>query len=192
MTLTLAELIDRAEIQDALHRYAQAQDQDRWDLYDTVFTDDAEVELVGLPLGTVPAVEFGRFLRVDFGATRLSGQHLIGNTLIELLGDTARSVSEVLHSTLQRTGTPNELTLSEGTSLYADSWRRTGAGWCIAHRIITQKHVEERVVSYDPAFIAAIEAGAARDLSVAGPDAAGPDAQGPYTRGPHTAEREGR
>ncbi len=163
---TIEELSDRAEIQDALHRYSQAQDQDQWQLYETVFAENAQVQLVGLPLDTLSAQEFGRFLREDFGSTRLSGQHLIGNTLIKIEGDVARSVSEVLHATLQRTDTHDELKLSEGTSLYADSWLRTRNGWRITRRIITQKSLDERVVTYEPEFIATIEAGASHDWFV--------------------------
>lgn len=163
MPLDLAELIDRAEIQDVLHAYCQAQDQDRWDLYETVFTDDAVIEFPGLPLGSLSARALGRFLREDFNATRISGQHLIANTLAEIDGDTARTVSEVLHLTLQRTGDPAVVHRSTGTSLYADTWRRTPDGWRIQRRVTTQKHLEQDDIPYDPALLATIEAGAAAD-----------------------------
>lgn len=160
--ITAEELLDRAEIQDRLHRYCQAQDQNAWQLYQGVFRPGAEVEFVGLPFGTLTAEQLETFLR-DFNATRLSGQHLIANTLIEVDGDTARSVCEVLHSTLQRTEEPGRLKLSEGGSLYADSWQRTAEGWQITHRVVTQKHLNEDVVDYDEQFVAVIEAGAAGD-----------------------------
>ncbi|GAA3613741.1 hypothetical protein GCM10022223_32410 [Kineosporia mesophila] len=162
MSISIDELLDRAGIEDALHRYAQAQDQNAWNLLDHVFTDEAQVDLVGLPAGTLPAQAFGQFLR-DFNSTRLSGQHLIANTLIEVTSPTARSVSEVLHFTLQRTDDPTTLKLSEGSSLYADTWLKTDAGWRISHRVVTQKHLDERVVEYDADFIAVIEAGTATD-----------------------------
>jgi hypothetical protein len=159
----LRRLVDRAAIQDVLHAYAQAQDQNRWDLFERVFTADAEVELPGTALGTLPAAALGRFLRDDFNATRVSGQHLIGNTLIEVDGDAARSTSEVLHLTLQRTDRPGVLHRSRGTGLYADTWQRTADGWRIAHRVATQKHLEEDDVSYPADLLATIEAGAATD-----------------------------
>lgn len=159
---TIDGLLDRAGIEDALHRYAQAQDQNAWDLYDSVFTEDATIELVGLSLGSLSAADMGQFLR-KFNERRLSGQHLIANTLIEVDSPAARSVSEVLHFTLQRTDEPTKLKLSEGSSLYADTWRKTDTGWRISHRVVTQKHLDERVVEYDAAFVAVIEAGAATD-----------------------------
>lgn len=163
MTFTIQALADRAEIQDVLHRYAQAQDQNAWALYDTVFTADAVVELVGTEMGAMPAAQLGSFLRDVFNATRVSGQHLIANTLIDLDGDTARSVSEVLYFTLQTTAKKGVLDHARGTSLYADTWLRTGDGWRISHRVTTQKHLESSPVDYDPAFLATITAGAATD-----------------------------
>lgn len=163
MSVDITELTDRAEIQDVLHSYCQAQDQDRWELFDTVFTGDAVVEFPGLPLGSMPAQDLGRFLREEFGSTRISGQHLIANTLYDIQGDRARTVSEVLHLTLQRTGTENMVHRSTGTSLYADTWTRTPDGWRIAHRVTTQKHLDEADIAYDPQLLATIAAGAATD-----------------------------
>lgn len=162
MTLTTTDLIDRAQIQDVLHAYAQAQDQDRWDLYDRVFTPDARVDFPGLPLGTLPAADLGRFLREDFGRTRVSGQHLIANTLFEIDGDAARTVSEVWHLTLQRTETDGVLRRSTGTTLYVDTWQRSD-GWRIAHRVAIQKHLDVADVAYDVDLLATIEQGAATD-----------------------------
>ncbi|GAB6899275.1 nuclear transport factor 2 family protein [Kineosporia succinea] len=160
--MSIQDLLDRAAIEDTLHRYAQAQDQNAWDLYDTVFTDDAAIDLVGVSAQPLKAPALGQFLK-DFNATRLSGQHLIANTLIDLDSPTARSVSEVLHVTLQRTDEPTQLRVSEGSSLYVDTWHRSEAGWRITHRVVTQKHLDERVVEYDAGFITTIEAGAATD-----------------------------
>lgn len=162
MTITAQELLDRASIQDVLHSYAQAQDQDRWDLYERVFTPDAVVELVGVALGELTAAQLGSFLKDTFNATRVSGQHLIANTLYEIDQDTARTVSEVLHHTLQTTDRHGVLRRSTGTSLYADDWARTVDGWRISHRTVTQKHLEEGEVTYSDELLATLKAGAER------------------------------
>ncbi|HEY0188115.1 MAG TPA: nuclear transport factor 2 family protein [Cellulomonas sp.] len=178
------DLVDRAQIRDVLHAYAQAQDQDRWDLFDRVFTPDAEIDLPGTALGTLAAADLGRFLREDFNATRVSGQHLIANTLVDLDGDagTARSTSEVAHLTLQRTDRPGVLHRSRGTGLYTDTWQRTADGWRIAHRVATQKHLEEDDVTYPTDLLTTIEAGARTDWFEADLDG-GPSTAGPSTTG---------
>ncbi|MCW5951264.1 MAG: nuclear transport factor 2 family protein [Propionibacteriaceae bacterium] len=162
MAITEQELLDRASIQDVLHRYAQAQDQNRWELYEGVFTVDATVDLVGVALGELTAAQLGAFLKDTFNATRVSGQHLIGNTLYDIGQDTARTVSEVLHHTLQTTDTHGVLRRSTGTSLYADDWLRTADGWRISHRTVTQKHLEEDEVTYSDELLTTIRTGAER------------------------------
>ncbi len=162
MTFTLAELADRAEIEDALHAYAQAQDQEAWHLFERVFSDDAVIELLGLPIPPLGATEMRGFLQ-EFNRTRVSGQHLITNTLIEIDGDRARSVSEVFHLTLQTTERAGVLKRSRGGSLYADEWARTEAGWRITRRVVTQKHLDEAEVEYPTALLTTITAGACID-----------------------------
>lgn len=162
MAIAEQELLDRASIQDVLHRYAQAQDQDRWDLYERIFTEDATIDLVGVALGELTAAELGAFLKDTFNATRISGQHLIGNTLYDIGHDAARTVSEVLHHTLQTTDVHGVLRRSTGTSLYADEWLRTADGWRINHRTVTQKHLEEDQVTYSSELLATIRTGAER------------------------------
>ncbi|MFC5338850.1 nuclear transport factor 2 family protein [Leucobacter denitrificans] len=162
MTFTLSELADRAEIEDALHAYAQAQDQDKWQLFDRVFSGDSVIELKGLPVPPLNAEAMRGFLQ-DFNRTRVTGQHLITNTLIELNGDEARSVSEVFHLTLQTTEQEGVLKRSRGGSLYADAWSRTEDGWRITHRVVTQKHLDESEVEYSPELLQTISAGAGID-----------------------------
>ncbi len=162
MTFTLTDLVDRAEIDDALHAYAQAQDQNAWHLFDGVFAPDAVIELRGLPIPPLGPAELRGFLQ-QFNRTRVSGQHLITNTLITVDGDTARSVSEVLHLTLQTTDQEGTLHRSHGGSLYADDWTRGADGWRIRHRVVTQKHLDERDIEVPADLLATISAGSGVD-----------------------------
>ena len=58
MTLSLQQISDRIEINDLLIRYTRAIDQKDWELLDTVFTPDAEVDYVssGGIKGTYPEI----------------------------------------------------------------------------------------------------------------------------------------
>ena len=161
--LTVQELSDRAEIHDVLSAYAHAQDQNAWHLYDRVFTATATIDLPGTGIGSLTAEQLKAFLRDDFDATRLSGQHLIGNVLVEIAGDRARSAAEVLHVTLQHTEAEGRLLVTKGTSLYLDDWERAADGWRIAHRTAVQKHTETSEKDYPLEQIAAIAAGQQTD-----------------------------
>lgn len=162
MTITLPELVDRAAIEDGLAAYAQAQDQELWHLFDRVFSENAVIELRGLDVPELSSSQLRDFLQ-DFNRTRISGQHLITNTLIKISDDKARSVSEVFHLTLQTTDRQGVLKRSRGGSLYADEWVRTEDGWRISHRVITQKHLEESEVDYPAELLATIGAGSGID-----------------------------
>ncbi len=144
----LRALLDRAQIQDTLSAYAQSQDQNAWDLYDRVFTDDAVIELPGTGIDPLGAADLKAFLRDGFNSTHVAGQHLIGNVLIDVHGDTARSVAELLSVTLQTTEQPGRLSRIQASGLYIDTWTRTGDGWRIAHRVSTQKHLQRDEVDY--------------------------------------------
>lgn len=160
--ITDDELLARAEISDLLVRYGQAQDQDEWGLYEDIFTQDATIHFPGMPMESRSAAEFGRFLQ-DFNKTRLSGQHLIGNTLYRFDEDGAHAhvVSEVIYITLHLTEAEARVRRVRGNALYSDHAVRTSEGWRIARRDIAQKNVEIDEGDYDPALLAAIESAAA-------------------------------
>ncbi|MEE4454647.1 nuclear transport factor 2 family protein [Novosphingobium resinovorum] len=161
LQITDAELLARAEISDLLVRYGQAQDQDEWSLYEGVFTPDATIHFPGMPMESLGAAEFGQFLQ-DFNRTRISGQHLIGNTLYRFAadGESAHVVSEVTYITLHPTDTPGRVRRIRGNGLYSDRAVRTAQGWRIARRDIAQKNVEIDEGDYDPVLLAAIESAA--------------------------------
>jgi len=150
--ITDQELIDRAEIGDLLVRYCQAQDQDEWSLYEGLFTADATIHFPGMPMESRSAAEFGRFLQA-FNKTRVSGQHLVGNTLYRFTGNHADVLSEALYITLHPTETPGTLRRVRGNALYSDHLVRTPEGWRIARRDIAQKNVEIDDAAYDPALV---------------------------------------
>jgi hypothetical protein len=159
MTITEQELIARAEIQEVLTYYAQAQDQDQWDLYERVFTPDALLEFPGTGLGNLSAAEFRAFIETKFNPTRLSGQHALANTTFAIDGGSARTITEVLSFTLQYTDREGVLTRMRGNSLYVDDWVFSNGEWRIRHRVTAQKNIETDEVTYTPELIASIRAG---------------------------------
>ena len=174
MSVTLAELATREDILRTLRRYAQGVDQRDWALYLSAFTSDATVEVPGYLPGPVTAEEFSRHLAGTFDSLRISGQHLLANTVFVITADEARTVTEFLATNAERE--------SEGTSragaglavhtqrvsgLYADELVPTAAGWRIRHRILAMKNEDTAAVAYSPEIVAAV-AGAARNPVVHG------------------------
>jgi 3-phenylpropionate/cinnamic acid dioxygenase small subunit len=139
--LTIEEISDRLEIQDLLIRYSHAVDTWDWDLYRTVFTEDAYIdysEFAGGVKGTVD--EIVAFLAGTM-PTFKGHQHMVGNTVLEIDGDTAKS----------RTICFNPMVMDvEGQELvffcglwYRDQLVRTAEGWKIKHRY------EERLYQFN-------------------------------------------
>lgn len=159
MGLSEQELIDRAEIADALTAYCQAQDQEEWHLFEEAFTPDAEIEIAGMGYPKLSASQMKQFLR-DFNKDRISGQHLIGNIMFDINGDRARTICEVIYITLHPTADPVRVKRVRGNALYSDELVRMSAGWRIKKRVIAQKNVEVDEGEYALAVLQSIRAAA--------------------------------
>jgi 3-phenylpropionate/cinnamic acid dioxygenase small subunit len=140
MTLSLQQISDRIEINDLLIRYTRAIDQKDWDLLDTVFTPDAEVDYVssGGIKGSYP--EIRAWLEKVLALFPVT-VHYVTNSEVTLQGDRAAA----------RTAVYNPMFLgSSGGSLhhfavgayYVDELVRTEAGWRIAKRREEQAFLE--------------------------------------------------
>ena len=122
----LRKLLDRAAIQDVLLRYARGVDRRDLDLVASCFTADAAYDGM-LARGTI-ADALGA-LRV--AVTRYAGtMHFLGNQLIELDGDRARSETYALaHHQLPDGG------LRVVAVRYLDELVRRDGGWVICSRV---------------------------------------------------------
>jgi len=140
MTLSLQQISDRIEINDLLIRYTRAIDQKDWELLDTVFTPDAEVDYVasGGIKGRYPEVRawLAKVLAL-FPVT----VHYVTNSEVTLEGDRAAARTAVYN--------PMFLENSDGSlhhfavgAYYVDELVRTGAGWRIAKRREEQAFIE--------------------------------------------------
>jgi SnoaL-like domain len=92
----VAELCDRAEITDALYRFALGQDLKDRDLFASAFTADAELDFrpAAARWGAEPPVMSGRDTIVDTILAMFTGRvdttHQVTNPRITIDGDTAR------------------------------------------------------------------------------------------------------
>jgi len=129
--LDLQEIIDRQEIVDLLTRYTVALDSQDWALLKTCFTDDAVADY-GPEAGRhegYPAIE--KIVQWYLEGLDAS-QHLIGNFVIEVDGNRARSTCylQAQHYLLDTEG--GDTYTVGGT--YEDDLIRTDEGWKIKYR----------------------------------------------------------
>ena len=138
--MTPEEIADRIEIDDLLTRYATAVDTKDWDLYRTVFTDDAVIDYTsagGIRGSLGEVVEWLSHALKLFPMT----QHLITNRHVVLEGDTATGRSYYYNPLGRPDGTGGMQLLFFG-GYYNDRFRRTADGWRIAERVEETAWVE--------------------------------------------------
>jgi 3-phenylpropionate/cinnamic acid dioxygenase small subunit len=129
--LSLQEISDRMEIDDLLIRYSHAVDTWDWDLYRTVFTEDAYIDYSELGGSKGNLEETVAFLAAVM-PTFKSHQHMIANTVLELDGDTAKARTICWNPmVMERDG--EEVVFFCGL-WYRDELVRTSDGWKIKHR----------------------------------------------------------
>jgi hypothetical protein len=122
--MDLRDLQDKLEIHELLARYARAVDDNDWDLYRSIFTDDASIDYSSAGAAAGPVDEVVAFL-AQVMPTVPWKQHYITNVEIELAGDTA-SVRAMFFNPMQLPG------MSEPSScggFYHHDLVRTADGW---------------------------------------------------------------
>jgi 3-phenylpropionate/cinnamic acid dioxygenase small subunit len=136
MTLSLQQVSDRIEIDDLLTRYAKAIDSKDYELLDTCFIPDADVDYVssGGIAGKYPEVR--AWLEKALAIFPVT-VHSLSNSEIELDGDRARGRTLVTNPMLTRDGEGNQ-SIFTVYAYYEDDLVRTGEGWRIARRFEQQ------------------------------------------------------
>jgi 3-phenylpropionate/cinnamic acid dioxygenase small subunit len=129
--LSLQEISDRMEIQDLFVRYSHAVDTWDWDLYRTVFTEDAIIDYseFGAPAGSVD--EIVAFL-AEVMPTMKGHQHMVGNSVIKVDGDTATSRTICFNPMVVEMDGEEKLFFCG--LWYKDELVRTPDGWKIKNR----------------------------------------------------------
>lgn len=125
-----ARIADQLEIAALLSRYARAVDTKDWDLYRSVFTEDAVIDYSsnGIPAGTRD--DIAEFLGQAFTAIPMS-MHYITNIEVDFdgVGDTA-TVRAMFYNPMQL---PGKTDLSSCGGYYHHEVVRTADGWRSRH-----------------------------------------------------------
>ncbi|MDA3039202.1 MAG: nuclear transport factor 2 family protein [Actinomycetota bacterium] len=132
MRLTMDDLLAKEEIREVLYRYARGVDRMDFDLVSSCYHPDAYDDH-GSFQGDVPG--FIAFCR-SFLPRFLVTQHFMGNMLIEVSGDVARTETYAVAY--------HRKELADGTGLddvfgirYVDRFeKRDDGAWLIAHRVV--------------------------------------------------------
>jgi uncharacterized protein (TIGR02246 family) len=123
--MNLQQLQDKIEIQELLARYARGVDTRDWELWKSVFTDDAELDYssAGVPLGKrdeIAAIFEQAFTGITWA------QHFITNIEIELDGDDRAKVRAMFYNPMQF---PHKDEQSACGGTYEHEMVRTPEGW---------------------------------------------------------------
>lgn len=131
MTLSLADLLARAEITDVLTSYVRGADRNDWELVRRCYHADATDDH-GLYAGDVDGLI--AFL-VGVAATLSSTSHQLGPPHIEIDGDAARAETYCL-GWYERPGSEGAIwSIAQGLR-YLDRFERRAGRWAIASRVV--------------------------------------------------------
>ncbi|QIX26491.1 nuclear transport factor 2 family protein [Nocardioides sp. JQ2195] len=120
---------DEREINRCIIRFARAMDDRDWAEIEKITVEDLTADLGTGALGSRgEVIALMRSFLDDCGTT----QHLIGNVLIEIEGDTASSRAYVSDMHLGTGALESQTFRTLGD--YHDRWRRTADGWRMTHR----------------------------------------------------------
>ncbi|MFB1296845.1 nuclear transport factor 2 family protein [Mycobacterium sp. pW049] len=99
----LGRLTDELEIRALLNRYARAVDTKDWDLYRSVFTDDAHIDYSSAGAAAGTRDEVAAWLEAGFAAIPWT-MHYVTNVECEIAGDSA-TVRAMFYNPMQLPGT---------------------------------------------------------------------------------------
>ncbi|MEE3752955.1 nuclear transport factor 2 family protein [Mycobacterium intracellulare] len=127
----LQALCDERDVERALNLFARAMDNRDWDTMAEILAEDAHGDFgTGRLEGSAAIIEtIGGFLD-KCGPT----QHLLGNVVVDVTGDTAVSRAYVRDVHLNSAADPSTRFYTVGD--YHDTWRRRHDGsWCLTERV---------------------------------------------------------
>jgi hypothetical protein len=128
--MDLQAVADKLEIHEQLARYARGVDTHDWELWKSVFTDDAVVDYSQSGILCAPRDEVAAFLAEAFTAIPWATHH-ITNVEIDLDGDRA-AVRAMFFNPMQIPGVEGS---SSTGGYYHHSFVRTPEGWKSQHLV---------------------------------------------------------
>ncbi|AKK30550.1 ethyl tert-butyl ether degradation protein EthD [Mycobacterium sp. EPa45] len=131
----MTQLRDERAIERALILFARAMDDRDWTTMAEILADDAQGDFgTGRLVGAPAIIGLIRGYLDNCGAT----QHLLGNVLVDVQGDSAVSRAYIRDVHLDSANTPTTRFYTIGD--YRDTWRRRPDGsWCLAERVKTNR-----------------------------------------------------
>ncbi len=131
--MTSQELVDRQLIQDTLVRYCHAVDQRDWGVFETVFTQDSQLDFTAFGGPRCGRIEMARYLESVI-ATMQRTQHTISTSLVERYDNAAvaRTAAQVMMISASAHGGSHVLFVG---LWYRDRLARTRQGWRIRERV---------------------------------------------------------
>lgn len=130
MTITIEDLIAERSIYRNLVAFACAMDERNWDAFADIASMDLVAELgQGEIQGRDTIVSFMRLFLDNCGTT----QHLLGNVIIDVDGDTAKSTAYVCDMHLG-SGEKSDMTFRT-LGRYNDEWKKIDDRWLMVRRV---------------------------------------------------------
>lgn len=127
----LRTLCDERDIERALNQFARAMDDRGWDTMAEILAEDVEGDFgTGRLVGSAAIIDMIRGYVDSCGPT----QHLLGNVVVDVTGDTANSRAYIRDVHLNSAADPSMRFYTLGD--YHDTWRRGDDGrWRITERV---------------------------------------------------------
>lgn len=123
--MDLQRVADELEMTTLLNKYARAVDTKDWDLYRSVFTDDAHIDYSSAGAAAGPRDEVAAWLEQGFGAIPMSMHYITNVEVLDLDGDVAK-VRAMFYNPMQL---PGMAELSYCGGYYHHELTRTADGW---------------------------------------------------------------
>jgi hypothetical protein len=138
--MSIEEISDRIQINDLLVRYTVALDTKDWDLLDTCFTLDTQLDYSAAGGAKAPYPDVRTWLQKTLAAFSMT-QHFIGNSTVEIERDSASSRTYLINPL----GSPKPdggLHIYTLGAYYDDRLVYTDDGWRIAERIMEHAYFD--------------------------------------------------
>lgn len=137
----LTQLLDKEAIRDVLIRYARGIDRIDEDLIGSVYHEGAYDDHGGL---SGPAIDFVH-RPARHSASHRMGHHLLGQSAIDLRGDTAFvETYQIYHGLEAPADEPEQLIIMVGR--YLDRMERRDGKWAIVYRRVVMDLTEQRPI----------------------------------------------
>lgn len=128
--MNIEDLFAEREIQRQLIAFARAMDNRDWEAIEAITSEDIRADFgLGEIQGRSSLIELIRSFLDNCGET----QHLLGNFVIEVTGDTATSEAYVSDMHLDKDNSDSVSFRTLGN--YSDTWEKVDGAWIMTRRI---------------------------------------------------------